>query len=100
MGTGTTDILERCNKARLRTPEFIQDEDFLTILWRPESAHEKEQEREQVTDQVTGQVTGQVRSQVTGQVRRLIQIVRGDTKYRDEIMHLLGLKGRDNFRVN
>lgn len=35
MGTGTTDIIERCKDAGLRTPEFIQDEDFLTILWRP-----------------------------------------------------------------
>lgn len=56
----------------------------------------REHEKDHVTDQVIGQVTGQV----TGQVRRLIQIVRGDTKSRDEIMHLLGLKGRDNFRVN
>lgn len=36
MGTGTTDIIERCEKAGLRTPEFYQDEDFRTILWRPE----------------------------------------------------------------
>ena len=32
MGTGTTDIIERCEKAGLRTPEFYQDEDFRTIL--------------------------------------------------------------------
>lgn len=35
MGTGTTDIIERCEKHGLRTPEFIQDEDFTTIMWRP-----------------------------------------------------------------
>ena len=35
MGTGTTDIIERCEKHGLRTPEFIQDEDFTTIIWRP-----------------------------------------------------------------
>jgi len=37
MGTGTTDIIERCEKAGLRTPEFYQDADFRTILWRPET---------------------------------------------------------------
>lgn len=42
MGTGTTDIIERCEKAGLRTPEFYQDEDFRTILWRPESADEQD----------------------------------------------------------
>lgn len=35
MGTGTTDIIEQCEKVGLRTPEFHQDEDFLTIIWRP-----------------------------------------------------------------
>ena len=39
MGTGTTDIIERCEKAGLRTPQFIQDEDFTTILWRPLIEH-------------------------------------------------------------
>ena len=107
MGTGTTDIIERCIKAGLRTPEFIQDEDFTTILWRPEkpatdqdSVHESVHQTDQVTGQVTGQVAGQVTGQVTGQVRKLVEIVRGDTKSRDEIMNLLGLKGRDNFRIN
>jgi predicted HTH transcriptional regulator len=42
MGTGTTDIIERCEKAGLRTPEFYQDEDFRTILWRPEHTEEKD----------------------------------------------------------
>lgn len=45
MGTGTTDVIERCEKAGLRTPEFYQDEDFRTILWRPESADEQDSVR-------------------------------------------------------
>lgn len=35
MGTGTTDIINMCESYGLRKPEFIQDDDFLTILWRP-----------------------------------------------------------------
>ena len=95
MGTGTTDIIERCEHAGLRTPQFTQDEDFTTILWRPMG-----QTIDKVTDQVVGQVTGQVAGQVTGQVKKLVETVRGDTKSRDEIMSLLSLKGRDNFRIN
>ena len=41
MGTGTTDIIEQCEKVGLRTPEFHQDEDFLTIIWRPEIKNEE-----------------------------------------------------------
>lgn len=32
MGTGTTDIIEQCEGYGLRKPEFIQEDDFLTIL--------------------------------------------------------------------
>lgn len=55
MGTGTTDIIERCEKAGLRTPEFYQDEDFRTILWRPETIVEKDAVRFSVTGESSGQ---------------------------------------------
>ena len=93
MGTGTTDIIERCEKAGLRTPEFYQDEDFRTILWRPENGgadHKK--------DGATGHVTGHVTDHVTDHVKRLILVLRGDTKTRDEIMAIMGLKHRGNLR--
>ena len=35
MGTGTGDIIRKCNELGLKEPEFIQDEAFRTILWRP-----------------------------------------------------------------
>ena len=34
VGTGTTDVVELCQNAGLKTPEFIQDEDFRAIIWR------------------------------------------------------------------
>lgn len=89
MGTGTTDIIERCEKAGLRTPEFYQDEDFRTILWRP---------IENVTGNVTGMETGNVTGNVTGKVMKLILTIKGDTKTREEIMNVLQLKGSGNFR--
>ena len=35
LGTGTTDILEKCLSANLPEPQFIQAEDFRSILYRP-----------------------------------------------------------------
>ena len=55
MGTGTTDIIVRCEKAGLRTPEFYQDEDFRTILWKPETTDEKDSVRFSVTGESSGQ---------------------------------------------
>ncbi len=51
-----------------------------------------------VTDHVTGNVTGKETGNVTGKVKKLILAVRGDTKTREEIMHILQLKGSGNFR--
>lgn len=35
VGTGTTDIIASCEEKGLRSPEFIQTEDFRTIIYRP-----------------------------------------------------------------
>ena len=58
MGTGTTDIIERCEKAGLRTPEFYQDEDFRAILWRPESADEQDSVRFSISSNSSGPTDG------------------------------------------
>ena len=97
MGTGTTDIIALCEKHGLRKPEFIQDESFRTIIWRPES-----EETGTVGCTVTGTVGGTVGGTVTGNVDetivRIVLAVRGDTKSVKEIMDVMGLKGEDNFR--
>ena len=98
MGTGTTDIIEQCESYGLRKPEFIQDEDFLTILWRPKE-EDTDNEIGQVAGNVTGNETGNETGNVTDHVKKLILIIRGDTKKRDEIMQELGLKGSGNFRA-
>jgi len=51
MGTGTTDIIDRCVENGLRKPEFHQDEDFMAVLWRPE-AQEGGTERGKVAGKV------------------------------------------------
>ena len=49
---------------------------------------------------VTGKDTGQVAGQVKDSVRRLILALGDKSLTRKQIMELLSLKGRDNFRVN
>ena len=96
MGTGTTDIIERCEKHGLRTPEFIQDEDFTTIIWRPNITQNSNHQTAHETDLVLGHEIGHE----SEQVRRLVSKLRDSAKTREEIMSLLNLKGRDNFRAN
>ena len=81
MGTGTTDIIERCEKAGLRTPEFYQDDDFRTILWRPESAVEPDSGQHGAPDhtggsQETPQKTPQKTLQKTQQ--KIVDLVKED----------------------
>ena len=118
-GTGTTDIIELCEKSGLRTPEFHQDEDFLIRIWRPENAgatlstdhqtaHETDHQTAHEIDLVQGHEIGHETGHETDheigheseQVMRLISVLRDGVKTREKIMLLLNLKGRDNFRAN
>lgn len=40
LGTGTTDMIADCAAYGLRAPEFIQAEDFRTVIWRKEKVTE------------------------------------------------------------
>ena len=37
LGTGTKDLVEACVAKGLKAPEFMEDEDFCTIIWRDTS---------------------------------------------------------------
>lgn len=89
MGTGTTDIIDRCVENGLCKPEFHQDEDFRVVLWRPE-VQEGGKER--------GTEGGTETLLVDKKLIRIIQAIRGDTKTAREIMATMQLKGEDNFR--
>jgi len=90
VGTGTNDVIDRCVELGLRRPEFRQDEDFMVMRWR----------KEYLTETSSNQVIGQVAGQVREPVRRLILALAGQTLTRKQMMTLLSLKGRENFRVN
>ena len=89
LGTGTTDLIKRCQDLGLRRPEFRQDENFLSILWRKESAK----------NGVVGHETGHETGHEKATIRRIVMAIGGQTLTRKEIMEKLTLKGRDNFRT-
>ena len=67
-----------CEKAGLRTPEFYQDEDFRTILWRPESADEQYYVRFSISSNSSDLTDG---SQETPQKtqQKIIELVKEDS---------------------
>ncbi len=87
MGTGTSDIIEKSLAAGLIEPQFIQSEDFRSIIYRSGS------------EQITPQVTPQVTDQVTDQVKALILLMENEYS-RSELMGLLQLKHGQTFRGN
>jgi type I restriction enzyme M protein len=87
MGTGTRDMIRRCQEAGLPEPEFAMSDGFvITLHRRPETA-----------GVVTGEVTGVVTGEVAGEVQRLLLVFHGEMK-RTELQQALGLKHEDNFR--
>ena len=97
MGTGTTDIIDRCVENGLCKPEFHQDEDFRVVLWRPE-VQERGTEGGTERGKERGKVAGKVAGKVDKNIARIILAIRGNTASTREIMAAMKLKGGDNFR--
>lgn len=105
IGTGTTDVIDRCVAQGLARPMFVQDDDFLLTLYR-----RTPQDTTQVTaqdnslnnseiDYSTAQVTAQVKVEVTAQVIRLLRILGDREMNKAELMKVLGMSHVENFRL-
>lgn len=107
--TGTGDIIRLCNEAGLKDPEFIQEEDFKTIIWRTLKTTGQvtgqaedidfEEVNEDATLQATPQATPQAAEEVLETVKRVVLVLSGEMK-RAEIQDLLGLRHRETFVSN
>lgn len=80
LGTGTTDLINHCLDLGLKRPEFRQDENFVSVIWRDKTGENS--------------LAGHVKTTV----QRLVLAIGGHTITRKEIMEKLALKGRGNFR--
>lgn len=83
-----------CEKAGLRTPEFYQDEDFRTILWRPESTEDQDSGQHVAPDHTSGsQETTEKSSQKSSQ--KILELVVADDKITtQEMANKLGISRR------
>lgn len=70
---------------------FHQEEDFLIRIWRPENAGASLSTDHQTAHEV---------DHMSEPIKRLIIAIKGDTKTREEIMNIMQLNHRENFRLN
>ena len=83
LGTGTSDMVQKSLAAGLAEPQFIQEDHFITILYRPLKTK-------------TAQVTAHVTAHVTAQVNMLVDTIKGEMT-RTELMQALKLTHRQSF---
>jgi len=102
IGTGTTDLIDRCVEYGLPHPTFMQDNDFLLTIYRRGNIHTL-----QVSPQDTPQdklqninEVSHIVPQVTPQVIRVYRAVGDDELTKQEIMKILRLEDREHFRLN
>ncbi len=106
LGTGTTDIIADCEKLGLRTPEFIQSDDFRTIIYRAEKVSDLDEKVTEQTEKVTeqtgksngvssksngaGQKSNPVR--LTAKQRKVLEFCDEMPRTTQEILEMIGVK--------
>lgn len=83
MGTGTGDMIYRCQEIGLPEPQFSISDGFVTTIWR-----------KPFRDTVS---TGEVTREVTEEIKRIVLVINKEMK-RVEIQQALGLRHEDHFR--
>ena len=94
IGTGTTDLIDRCIEHGLPHPTFVLNDDFLLTIYRntPQDNSLNISKNKNITPQDT--------PQVTPQVIRVYRAVGDKALTKQQIMNILGLEDRENFRLN
>jgi predicted HTH transcriptional regulator len=93
LGTGTADIIRIAKENKLKEPDFEQNEDFKTTIYRPTTDQLPTKYRPS-TDQVPLKFPSS-----SVEVRNLLKVMQGEMS-RKEIQELLELKHSANFREN
>lgn len=92
LGTGTTDMIADCKAYALRTPEFIQADDFRTIIYRKEKITERE---EKVTEQTTKSNREEQKSnrvRLTTKQQKVLEFCDEMPRTAQEILRMVGVK--------
>ena len=108
LGTGTTELVNRCTDLGLRAPEFYQNESFRTILWRKTTNHDSNHDSDHDTNHDSGSTSGlsssnkiafdEEISMLSDQVRRVVLAIGNARLTRDELLDKMELRNRGNLR--
>lgn len=119
LGTGTTDMIADCEEYGLRTPEFIQAEDFRTIIWRKEKVSDPSPKVSDLNEKVSnwGEKVTKLGAKVTEQGEKVTKRDANSTQVRltakqqkvlefcneiprtaQEILDMLGVKNQNKTR--
>ena len=99
LGTGTTDMIADCAAYGLRAPEFIQAEDFRTVIWRKEKVTEREEKviehGEKVTEQDAKSNRAEAKSnrvRLTAKQQKVLEFCDEMPRTAQEILEMIGVK--------
>ena len=99
LGTGTTDMIADCAAYGLRTPEFIQAEDFRTVIWRKEKVTEQSQKVSEqdgkvseLGEKVSEQERKSDRVRLTAKQRKVLEFCDETPRTSQEILEMVGVK--------
>lgn len=98
IGTGTTDLIDRCLTHGLPRPKFVLEDDFLLTIYRL-TPQDNTQDNNQITH-LTPQDTPQDTPQVTPQVIRLYKVIGDSELTKQQLMKTLGLEDGKYFRLS
>ncbi|MBR1934516.1 MAG: hypothetical protein IJ835_00505 [Muribaculaceae bacterium] len=87
LGTGTTDIIAACEQYGLCSPEFIQAEDFRTIIYRRAKVTDLDGKSNQAPQE-------NKRARLTTKQRKVLEFCDETPRTAQEILDMLGLKNQ------
>ncbi len=98
IGSGTSDMIRISKAAHLKEPDFLLDDGFKTIVWRPEKDSYSDN-NDGSTGEAAGEATGEATGEISEEIRRVVFVLEGELR-RTEIQKSLDLKHDENFRLN
>ena len=92
LGTGTTDMIADCEALGLRTPEFIQADDFRTIIYRQEKVSDPAQKVSDPTPKVSDLDSKSIKPRPTAKQRKELDFCDETPRTAQEILDMVGVK--------
>lgn len=98
IGTGTTDLIDRCVAYSLPRPTFKLEDDFLLTIYRHSNLDISQDNS--LNNNKVNNITPQDTPQVTPQVIRLYKVIGDSELTKQQLMKILGLEDGKYFRLS